>query len=259
MSKSVYLTKSRYAAGLQCLLRLWLKAYEPVDQEEPESGSVENVGLEIGRMAHCLFPGGMLVEEAPWEHAKAVTRTATLMADPAVPAIFQAAFEHSSVRIRVDVLERLPRRYWGLREVKSSGEIKEHYYDDVAVQVHVLQSASVRVSSIEILHVSKKYVRGQGGISWPKFFRRVDVKAQVKRRLAGIEARLKEQLACVSHTQAPKVEPEAHCHVPYSCEYWERCTASKPPDWVFHMPHLSGGAARGIESARGRIHIGNPE
>jgi hypothetical protein len=253
MANKIYLTKSRYTAGLQCLRRLWLNVHEPAGWDEPELGSVEDIGLEIGRMAHGLFPEGVLVEEPPWEHAKAVTRTAALMADRSVPAIFEAAFEHSGVRIRVDVLERLPRGYWGLREVKSSGELKEHHYDDVAVQVHVLRGAGIRVSSIEILHVNKKYVRGQKGVSWPKFFRRVDVKAEAKKRLAGIETRLKRQLGCLSRTQAPKVEPDAHCHSPYSCEHWESCTASKPADWVFYMPHLSAPRraelkALGIES-----------
>lgn len=109
MSNSVYLTKSRDIAGLQCPLRVWLNVHEPADWEAPESGSLEDVGLEIGRMAHLLFPGGVLIDEEPWEHAAAVARTATLMADPSVPAIFEAAFEHSRVRVRVDVLERLPR------------------------------------------------------------------------------------------------------------------------------------------------------
>jgi hypothetical protein len=59
-------------------------------------------------MARLLFPGGFLVEEAPWEHAAAVARTASLMADRSVPAIFEAAFEHSGIRARVDVLELPP-------------------------------------------------------------------------------------------------------------------------------------------------------
>jgi hypothetical protein len=69
-------------------------------------GSSEDIGLEIGRMAHLLFPGGIVVEEKPWEHAAAVKHTAGLMADRSVPAIFEAAFEHASIRVRVDVLER---------------------------------------------------------------------------------------------------------------------------------------------------------
>ncbi len=239
MPNQIYLTKTRYTAGLQCLRRLWLNVHEPASWDEPELGSVEDVGLEIGRMAHGLFPGGVLVEEPPWEHAKAVTRTAALMADRSVPAIFEAAFEHSGVRIRVDILERLPRGWWGFREVKSAGEVKDHHYDDVAVQLHVLRKAGVRVGSAQILHVNKKYVRGQNGIAWRKFFSRADVKRVSKKRHSGIEARIKKQLRCLSGTHEPKTEPDAHCHSPYSCEHWEHCTASKPADWVFYMPHLS--------------------
>jgi hypothetical protein len=65
MAKQIYLTKTRYAAGVQCLRRLWLNVHEPAGWEEPGLGSIEDVGLEIGRMAHTLFPGGVLVEEAP--------------------------------------------------------------------------------------------------------------------------------------------------------------------------------------------------
>ena len=239
MPNKIYLTKTRYTAGLQCLRRLWLNVHRRAGRNEAEAGSVEDVGAEIGRMAHRLFPGGVLIEEAPWEHAKAVTRTAALIADRSVPAIFEAAFEHSGVRIRVDVLERLPRGYWGMREVKSSGEIKEHHYDDVAVQLYVLRKVGIRLASVQILHVNKKYVRGQNGVAWPRFFSRVDVKRDSKKRLSGIEKTLKQQLRCLSRTHEPKIELDAHCHSPYSCEHWEGCTASKPADWVFYMPHLS--------------------
>jgi hypothetical protein len=105
----------------------------------------------------------MLVEEE--QHAAAVARTSALMADRSVPAIFEAAFEHSGVRIRVDVLERRPRGCWGLREVKSSGAVEDHHYDDVAVQVHVLRSLGVRLSSVEVLHVNTKYKRAQNSLA----------------------------------------------------------------------------------------------
>jgi len=253
MPNAIYLTKSRYMAGVQCLRRLWLNVHVPFDWEEPESGSLEDVGLEIGRMAHLLFPGGVLVDEKPWEHSAAVARTAALMADRTVPAIFEAAFQYGGVRIRVDVLERLSRGYWGMREVKSSGEVKDHFHDDVALQIHVLRHSGVRLSSVQVLHVNKDYVRGQRGISSARFFRRVDVKTEARKRLKGIDMRLKEQRACLSLPQAPEIEPDGHCHDPYSCEHWERCTASKPTDWVFHMPNFSAARcaelkALGVES-----------
>src|SRR4051812_9840690 len=197
MANSTYLTKTRYAAGLQCFRRLWLNVHEPPRWEDPGSGSAMDIGLEIGRMARLLFPGGVLVEDKPWEHAAAMARTASLMVDRSVPAIFEAAFEHSGVKVRVDVLERLPRGCWGMREVKSSGEVKDHLLDDVALQLHVLGKAGVRLTSAEILHVNKKCVRRERGISWPKFFSRVEVKTVARKRLAGIDARIRQQLTCL--------------------------------------------------------------
>ena len=44
---------------------------------------------------------------------QAVARTAALMADARVPAIFEAAFEYDGIRIRVDVMERLALRRLG--------------------------------------------------------------------------------------------------------------------------------------------------
>ena len=104
-------------------------------------------------------------------------------------------------------------------EVKASGEVKDHHYDEVALQMHVLRGAGVRLSSANILHINKSYARGKSGISWPKFFRRVDVKIGAKRRLNGIETRLRKQRICLSRTQAPNVEPDTHCQAPLPCEY----------------------------------------
>jgi Domain of unknown function(DUF2779) len=145
------------------------------------------------------------------------------------------------------------RRYWAMCEVKSSGEVKDHHYDDVAVQLHVLRGAGVRLSAVDIVHVNKAYVRDHNGISWPKFFSRADVKSEAKRRLDGIERRLKKQRVCLARARAPSIEPEAHCHAPISCEHWDSCTASKPTDWIFYMPNFSSARrdelrALGIES-----------
>ena len=110
---SEHLTKSHYTAGMQCLRRLWLIDHEPAPHEEPAPGSPMDIGREIGRKAQILFPGGVLIDEEPWRHAQAIARTAALMSDEHVPAIFEAAFEYDNIRIRVDVLERLTHGTWG--------------------------------------------------------------------------------------------------------------------------------------------------
>jgi hypothetical protein len=229
---SQHLTKSRYIAGLQCLRRLWLLVHEPQPYEEPAPGSPMDVGQEIGRKAPLLFPGGALIDEEPWQHAQAVAKTNAIMIDERVPAIFESAFEFDGIRIRVDVLERLARGTWGLREVKSSTGPKDYYFDDIALQAYVLKGAGIAVSSIELVHVNTAYVRGPGGVSWTDFFARVDVSDAVAARLAGLPARLPAMRDCLGSVELPNAEPGSQCSTPYDCEFWDRCVADKPADWI---------------------------
>lgn len=234
-------------AGLQCLRRLWRLVHEPQDYAEPPAGSPLAVGFEIGRHAHELFPGGVLVTEEPWQHAEAVKRTAALMDDPAVPAIFEAAFMHDDIRVRVDVLERVPDG-WGLREVKSSTRVKDHYLDDAALQLHVLEGAGVAVRSVKVIHVDNAYLRGHGEVEWPAFFARTDVGDQVRGRHADLLARLPSLRACLQLEAPPIITPSGHCHSPYGCEFWTDCTAGKPSDWIAFMPRLKAERQQELEA-----------
>jgi hypothetical protein len=236
---SLHLTKSRYIAGLQCLRRLWLRVNEPQPYEEALPGSPMDTGSEVGRKAHLLFPGGALIDEEPWQHAQALARTAGLMTDESVPAIFEAAFEYDGIRIRVDVLERLGNGAWGLREVKSTARPKDNHYDDIAIQLHVLNGSGVALSSIELVHVNSAYVRGPAGISWPDFFARINVADAGAARLAELPPRLPAMRECLNMVELPYAESGQQCGIPYDCEFWGRCTADKPTDWVANLPRLS--------------------
>jgi len=160
------LTKTRYVDGLRCPRKLWLSHHEPLPHEAVEPYSAIDVGIRIGREARKLFPGGVLVANPPWEHAVAVAKTEELMADPGVPAIFEAAFEDGGVRIRVDILERLAPDAWGIREVKASGSVDEAkgHLDDLAVQLLVLRSHYINIRSVELVHVDTGYM-GAGAYS----------------------------------------------------------------------------------------------
>ena len=250
---SQHLTKSRYIAGLQCPRRLWLLVHKPLPYEEPAPGTSIDIGQQVGQKAQLLFRGGVRIEEAPWQHAEAVTQTAVLMSDARVPAIFEAAFEHENIRIRVDVLERLANGAWGLREVKSSSGLKDHYLNDMALQTYVLRGAGVAISSTELLHVNTDYVRGPSGISWTDFFTRLDVGDAIAARLVDLPACLPALRDCLGMIELPDAEPGSQCGTPYACEFWDQCTADKPADWIGYFPRLSQARAselkaRGIES-----------
>ncbi len=237
------LSKSKYLAGLQCPRRLWLACHEPdlVDGPPDALAARFDEGHEIGRRARELFADGVLVDEAPWQHREAIANTRRLLADPRVGAIFEAAFEHAGVRVRVDVLERLRGGAWGLREVKSATHVKEVYLHDVALQRFVVEGAGIRLGSVEVMHVDPDYVRGDGGIDWSGFFLRADVRADTAALLPDVPAAVASLRRVLERPAAPAVEPGSHCFAPYGCDFWDHCTAAKPADWAFQLPRLGEG------------------
>jgi hypothetical protein len=195
-------------------------------------------GREVGVGAHSLFPGGVLVKEPAWAHAEAVARTRELMSAAEVPAIFEGAFEWRGVRIRVDVLERLAADSWGLREVKSSARLKEVHLDDVSVQRAVLVGLGVPLSSVELVHVNRDYVRGDEGIDWSAFFERTDLTSESAARLQEVPRLVESFHRTLGSEVTPEVAPGRHCSNPYECEFWDHCTRHMPDDWVFYLPGI---------------------
>jgi len=104
---SMRISKTKYCAGVQCLKRLYLLAHSPELGVQPDSTdeAIIEQGREVGLLARTLFPGGVAVSsEGGLDKAIRVTRE--LMANREVPAVFEGAFEHQNVFVRVDVLHR---------------------------------------------------------------------------------------------------------------------------------------------------------
>jgi hypothetical protein len=237
-ARRTHITKTDVLAAFQCARRAWLAVHEPARATPLANGRralLEN-GRAIGRLAHALFPGAVLVEEA--EFAAARARTAGLLADRSVPAILEAAVEHDGVAIRVDALERLADGAWGLREVKSGTRVRDVHLDDLAIQRHVLTGAGLTIASTELIHVDAEYVHGEGTIAWPRFFARTDVADAVAERLPAAAARIDELRAALARAEAPEIEPSPHCSTPYRCEFWEHCTRELPADWILNVRYV---------------------
>jgi len=256
------LSKSRYLAGLQCERQLWLRAHRPELATPPDPGqqAVFEMGHEVGRRAHALFPGGVLVDEPHDGHAAALARTRALLADRGVPAVFEGAFEHRGVRIRADVLERLAGGAFGLREVKASTSVHPVHLPDVAIQKWVLQGCGLAVPSAEVVHVDGGFVRGAGEMGaedWRRFFVRADVTARVDAQLAELAPRVDGMHGVLGRAAEPEVEPDGHCRRPYLCPFWSHCTAGKPPEWIVVTRRLAGGRRVAcLEAARsGRPYV----
>ena len=47
----------------------------------------------------------------------------------------------------------------------------------------------------------------------------------------------------------PDAEPGSQCGTPYACEFWDRCAAAKPADWINYLPRLSQSRASELKAS----------
>jgi len=237
MKNTPLLSKSRFLAGLQCHLRLWYQCYDRglAPEVSPSQQAVFDTGHEVGKLATRLYPDGVLIEEDYLHHKKAVRSTIKAMQNPAVQAIYEAAFFYDDVRIRVDILKRTGNQSWSLLEVKSSTSVKDVYYPDVAVQYYVLGGCGLKISRAGILHINNQYVYDGLCLDLKALFAFKDLTDQVNAMQPEIPARLAALKAMLANSDAPDIKPSRHCSKPYDCEFWDHCTKDMPEFWVFNI------------------------
>ena len=241
---SAHLTKTRFAAGDQCVLRLYNDVYHR-DRAAPYSESTKarfELGTKVGELARERYPDGVLVGHEPWERAPALADTERLIADPTVPAIFEAAIEHEGVFVRVDILVRHPDG-WELVEVKSSTDLdKVPYRLDVAIQYWVLTGAGLRVVRAGILGLDRDYVYPGGDYDPQALFRLSDETEHCLKVQTELGERVASFHAVLAQEEAPVVPVGDHCLSPYECPYYEHCSRGIvfPEDTIKDLPNFTG-------------------
>jgi hypothetical protein len=251
------LSKSKFLAGLQCHKRVYLDVHHPdwASPPDPSTQAILDMGTEIGERARCRFPGGVLIGEGYRKREAALAHTAAVLADPTVPAIFEGAFLHDGVLVRVDILERVQGNEgaspgWRLIEVKSSSRVKDIHLHDLAIQRYVLQGIGLTVVSACLMHLNTQYVYQGNTLDLDALFTIQDVTELVAARGIDLPSQLVPMQQVVLQPEPPPVEPDDHCHTPYECPYWAHCTREKPARWIFHLP----GSLRGLaELARQHV------
>lgn len=251
------LSKSRFLAGLQCTLRLWYECYnrELIPETPPGQQALFDTGHEVGRLATQLYPGGVLIEEDHLHHEEAVQRTLDAMANPNVPAIYEAAFTFDNIRIRVDILERLDNGKWNFIEVKSSTSAKDVHLPDVAVQYYVLRGAGLDIDKTFLMYLNNQYVYDGRELDLNALFSSSDLTDQAVSMQVGILEKIAGLKEMLSGTAAPEISPSRHCCNPYECVFLDHCTKDMPEYWVMNMTGITQGkindlTAMGINDIR---------
>lgn len=250
------ISKSKFMAGVQCLKRLYLEVHQPelaAAVESADEALIEQ-GREVGLLARQMFPGGVEVGNGSGPEGT-IRSTRELISNPQVAAIFEAAFEHGGVFVRVDILHRRRDGRWRLIEVKSTADLKDHYLEDVGIQAHVVSHCGVDLASVCLAHVNRSYVYQGGTIDARRFFKVRNLTRRVKRAQPKLTFLLRSEFRVLAMPSAPDLPPGPHCNDPVTCEFFDRCNPPKPIDHILRLPRIHASSLEelqdmGIESIR---------
>src|SRR5436190_9874167 len=131
------LSTTKLMRGYHCLKCIYLTIHHP-ELEAPitsETQALFDQGNIIGAKAREYYPGGVLIDNKPWDFIGALSKTRELIAN-GTTTIYEAAFEYMGCYARADIIQYSPdTKRWRIFEVKSSTKVKPEHYDDVGLQV----------------------------------------------------------------------------------------------------------------------------
>ncbi|MFO0158327.1 MAG: DUF2779 domain-containing protein, partial [Alphaproteobacteria bacterium] len=146
--KKMHLTKSRFNQAVECQTKLFYAArpgvYADQSRDDAFLEALKAGGFQVGALAKLMFPGG--VEVTAVGHNAQIEETNNLLSQPNV-TIFEAAFRHGNLFVRVDVLVKRGQEV-KLIEVKATSCDQDDrpkmtldwlpYLQDIAFQCHVV-------------------------------------------------------------------------------------------------------------------------
>ena len=229
-----YLSKSKLLSGAQCAKRLYLETHRSELSEVSVATEQRfDMGHRVGEVARTRWPNGILIQHDT-ELSQALRETQKVLADKAVPALFESTFETDGILVRNDVLERTGE---GMRlvEVKASTSVKDYHYLDMAVQAWVLRQAGMDLTHIELAHINSEFVY-PGNEDYDGLFTFVDIRKEVEARLNDIPELVDRLRKVLADSDEPDIAIGPHCHDPFECPFLNYCTPPQPDYPVSLLP-----------------------
>lgn len=228
----MYFSKTKIIAGLQCEKQLHLRIHHP-EWATPTESPATLTGKIVETHARALFPGGVLVERNN-PNRNPFVATQELIADPAIPSLFEAAIQSDDLVVFVDVLTREVSS-WVLTEIKASTSVKDKHIDDVAIQAVALQQAGLIIHRYELMHINNRFIY-PGEHDYAGLFVREDITERVRAHMAFIETHIAPFKTMLSGSQ-PDRHIGPYCNKPYPCPYKPYCEAQDAKYPVAYLPN----------------------
>lgn len=227
VSKKIFL-KALVCSTLGWLIRMKMEEVS----REPTLGEKFRMeqGMEIGRRARELYPGGFLLDDM--DIMSASKKTNSLMNDPNVSTIFEATFLIDGFIAKSDILKRKGDG-WHMIEVKSSVNDKEEFIDDMAYTVMVIDRSGFNISNASLLLISKDF---RLEMKNENLFVEIDHTDEVLGRVEVFKP-VWEQIEEITR-KSVKPEPELRFEC-RKCELFKECLGRDIENHIFDIPRLS--------------------
>lgn len=231
---NLYISKSKYCSAVQCPKMLWMH----YNKKELYDDSVMNEavlqqGSEVGDIAMGLF--GDYVE-IPYDKPSIMIENTTVQIQLGAPVIAEASFSHDGLFCSIDILKATEAGY-ELYEVKSSTQIKDIYYHDVAYQNYVMKKLGYPISGVYLVHINNGYVRN-GQLELDKLFTIEDVTENAEALFPDVDARIEMLKDYLIQPEEPLMDISEACADPYPCGYWGYCAKHIPEPSIFDISNL---------------------
>lgn len=232
------LSKTKILRGYRCAKAIYLTIHRPELEPVigPEQQAVFDQGNQVGEVARTYFPGGVLVDNKPWDFGGSLRRTRELFKEGA-ECIYEASFEYKGCYARADILKySAESKRWTLLEVKSSTKIKPEHLEDVGLQAWIIANSGLPLEKIGILHLNPE-------CRYPdlsRLFVEVDVTDLLRENYRDVAPRLNSIFSALRAEQVPDVDLGPHCVLNRDCEFKKVCWEEHqiPALSVFNVPRL---------------------
>ena len=233
------LSKTRIMKGYRCTKNLYLNIHQPDLEADitPEQQALFDQGNRVGEEARKFFPGGILVDNKPWDFFGSLKKTRELLAQK-TEVIYEAAFEFKGCYARADIIKYSPdTQRWKIYEVKSSTKVKDEHLDDVGLQAWIIANSGLPLEEINLVHLNP-------ACRFPNLenlFVAEDVTARLREKYPSILPKMNELFSSIRKDEVPKVDIGEHCLSPNECGFKEFCWKEKniPEMSVFNLPKIS--------------------
>ena len=227
----MFLSKSDYIMGLDCVKALWLKKNRKDLTPEYDDRTLQNfeTGEKVQELAYDYYGKGVFVDAENWDVFGGAAKTKILAQDHDI--IYEATAKlDNGCFCRIDIMMRNGDA-WDLIEIKSATEVKDYYIDDLAFQKYVFENAGYPIKNCKVLHLNNQYVR-HGDLDISQLFTEEDVSDMVNAKKSEVEMYVKGMLSYQEMPDEPEIPLHSSCS---DCPFYGYCGKDLPEYSVFDL------------------------